>query len=184
LKGECFDIRYIVKKCSKYPQTVNTGEFEMKRLCDFYIQHAGLIGAVYCTVPNLVWFFAALLCVTFRGVYLLRLVLSLVVGCAIASYLNRYGVDTWLCKHRSANGPATILDGILVGAAIGVGSALFPTLTVLISSSDTEKAKTIIIITYISATFVGAVFGSVLAAIARKYVGSIPTGDGEVPCAS
>jgi len=107
-----------------------------------------------------------------------------VVGCAIASYLNRYGVDTWLCKHRSANGPATILDGIVVGAAIGVGSALLPTLTVLISSSDTETAKTIIIVTYLSATFVGAIFGVVLATIARKYVDSIPTGDSEVPCAS
>ena len=156
----------------------------MKRLCDFYIQHAGSIGAVYCTVPNLVWFFATLLCVPFRCVYLLRLVLSLVAGCAIASYLNRYGVNTWLCKHRSANGPATILDGIVVGAAIGVGSALLPTLTVLISSSDTETAKTIIIVTYLSATFVGAVFGVVLATIARKYVDSTPTGDSEVPCDS
>ncbi|NIR68231.1 MAG: hypothetical protein GWO10_31720 [candidate division Zixibacteria bacterium] len=98
------------------------------------------------------------------------MVLSLVVGCTIASYLNRYGVDIWLCKHHSANGPGTILDGILVGAAIGIGSTLLPTLTVLISSSDTETAKTIIIVTYISVTFVGMVFGAVLATIARKYV--------------
>lgn len=27
----------------------------MKRLCDFYIRRAGLIGAVYCAVPNLGW---------------------------------------------------------------------------------------------------------------------------------
>ena len=142
----------------------------MNRLCDFYIRNAGAIGAVYCTVPNLTWFSATLLCGTFREVYLLRMVLSLVVGCTIASYLNRYGVDIWLCKHRSANGPGTILDGILVGAAIGIGSALLPTLTVLISSSDTEKAKTIIIVIYISVTFVGMVFGAALATIACKYV--------------
>jgi Na+-driven multidrug efflux pump len=93
-----------------------------------------------------------------------------VVGCTITAYLNRYGVEIWLCKHHSANGPATVLDGALVGAAVGIGSALLPMLSVLISSSQPEKAKTIIIITYLSATFVGAVFGAVLATIARKYV--------------
>ncbi len=157
------------------------GEFEMKLLCDFYIRRAGSIGVIYCAAPNLVWFIAALLSVPFREVYLLRLGLSLVVGCAITAYLNRYGVEIWLCKHRSANGPATILDGVLVGAAIGFGSALLPTLSVLISSNHPELAKTVIIVTYLSATFVGAVFGAVLATIARKYVDRIPTGRGEVP---
>jgi len=157
------------------------GEFEMKRLCDFYIRRAGSIGVIYCAAPNLVWFIAALLSVPFREVYLLRLGLSLVVGCAITAYLNRYGVEIWLCKHRSADGPATILDGVLVGAAIGFGSALLPTLSVLISSNHPELAKTVIIVTYLSATFVGAVFGAVLATIARKYVDRIPTGGGEVP---
>ncbi|MHC4094686.1 MAG: hypothetical protein ACYSU3_01385 [Planctomycetota bacterium] len=142
----------------------------MKRLCDFYIRRAGLIGVFYCAVPSLVWFIDALLYIPFREVYLLRLGLSLVVGCTITAYLNRYGVEIWLCKHHSANGPATVLDGALVGAAVGIGSALLPMLSVLISSSQPEKAKTIIIITYLSATFVGAVFGAVLATIARKYV--------------
>jgi phosphate/sulfate permease len=84
--------------------------------------------------------------------------------------LNRYGVEIWLCKHRSTNGPATILDGILVGAAIGIGSALLPTLSVLISSSNLERAKTIIIVTYLLVAFVGGVFGFVLARIAQKYI--------------
>ena len=152
----------------------------MKRLCDFYIGHAGLIGAVYCAVPNLGWFIAALLFVPFRQVYLLRFGLSLVVGCAIAACLNRYGVGIWLCKHRSADGPATIVDGVLVGAGVGIGSALLPTLSVLIRSSRPEVAKTVIIVTYVSAAFVGAVFGAVLATIARKYVGRIPTGKEEI----
>jgi hypothetical protein len=104
-----------------------------------------------------------------------------VVGCAITAYLNRYGVEIWHCKHRSADGPATILDGVLVGAAIGFGSALLPTLSVLISSNHLELAKTYIIVTYLSVTFVGAVFGAILATIARKYIDRIPTGGGEVP---
>ncbi|MHC4258804.1 MAG: hypothetical protein ACYSTF_00090 [Planctomycetota bacterium] len=94
--------------------------------------------------------------------------------------LNRYGVEMWLCKHRSADGPATILDGVLVGAAIGIGSALLPTLTLLVSSSRPQTAKTIIIVTYLSATLVGAVFGAVLATIARKYVDRRAANTGEI----
>jgi hypothetical protein len=144
--------------------------FKMKRLCDFYIKRAGLIGVFYCAVPNLVWFTMAFICIPFREVYLLRLCISLVVGCTIAAYLNRYGVEIWLCKHRSANGPATILDGILIGAAIGIGSALLPTLSVLISSSNLERAKTIIIVTYLLVTLIGGIFGLVIAKLGQKYV--------------
>jgi hypothetical protein len=142
----------------------------MKRLCDFYIHHAGLIGALYCAIPNIAWFVLALLFVPFRDVYLLRLVLSLAVGCTIAAYLNQYGVETWLSKHRSQDGPATVLDGVLIGAAIGIGSALLPTLSVLIRSNHLETAKTAIIVTYLSAPFLGAIFGAVIARIAQKYV--------------
>ena len=142
----------------------------MKRLCDLYIKRAGLIGVIYCAVPNLVWFMLAFICIPFREVYLLRLFISLAVGCTIAAYLNRYGVEAWLCKHRSDKGPATILDGILIGAGIGIGSALLPTLSVLISSSNLERAKTIIIVTYLLVTLIGGIFGSVIAKIAQKYV--------------
>lgn len=152
-----------------------TGEFKMKRLCEFYIHHAGWIGAAFCAGPSLAWFLAALLFVPFRTVYLLRLCLSLLVGCVAGAYLNRYGVDMWLCKHRSANGPATVLDGALVGAAIGIGLALLPTLSILISSSSIETAKTTIIITYLAATSLGAALGAVLAGIARRYVGPVTT---------
>jgi len=144
----------------------------MKRLCDFYIRHAGWIGAACCAAPNLAWLLATFLFVPFRTVYLLRLSLSLLVGCVTGAYLNRYGVDTWLCKHRSTDGPATVIDGALVGAAIGIGSALLPTLSVLICSSRIETAKTAIVITYLAATSVGAVLGAVLARIARRYVGA------------
>lgn len=142
----------------------------MKKLCDFYIKRAGLIGVIYCAAPNLIWFIMAFICIPFREVYLLRLCLSLVVGCTIAAYLNRCGVEIWLCKHRSTNGPATVLDGVLIGSAIGIGSALLPTLTILISSSNFERAKTIIIVTYLLVTLVGGVFGLILARIAQKYI--------------
>ncbi len=154
--------------------------FRMKRLCDFYIRHAGWIGAAYCAAPNLAWFLATFLFVPFRTVYLLRLSLSLFVGCVTSAYLNRYGVDTWLCKHRSADGPATVVDGALIGAAVGIGSALLPTLSVLIRSSCIEVARNAIIITYLSATSIGAALGAVFAGIARRYVGAAAIDRGQM----
>ncbi|HUT88176.1 MAG TPA: hypothetical protein VMY37_01650 [Thermoguttaceae bacterium] len=147
----------------------------MKRLCEFYIRHAGWIGAIFCAVPTLAWFGAMLLWIPFREVYLVRLGLCLVVGCPIAAYLNRYGVNAWLCKHRSQSGPATTVDGMLVGAAIGIGSALFPVLTALISTNHPEAAKTFIIVSYLSVTFVGAIMGAALARIGREYLDRTPT---------
>lgn len=149
----------------------------MKRLCDLYIRHAGWIGAVFCAVPALVWFTATLLLIPLREVYLLRLGLCLVVGCPIAAYLNRYGVNAWLFKHRSPGGPATVVDGVLVGAAIGLGSALLPVLSALIKSNHPEAAKTFIIVSYLSVTLVGAIMGAVLALIARKHVDRAPASD-------
>jgi hypothetical protein len=151
----------------------------MKRLCDFYIRHAGLIGAIYCAVPALVWIISTSLCVGFRQVYLLRLGLCLVFGCAIAACLNRYGVNAWLCKHRSTNGPATVLDGALIGAAVGIGSALLPTLTALIRTNHPEMAKTFIIVTYLATALAGAVIGSVLATVGRKYIDRPLAGEAE-----
>ncbi len=142
----------------------------MKRLCDFYIRHAGWIGVVFCAAPALVWFIAGFKTYDFRWVYLVRLALVLGVGCPIAAYINRYGVEVWLRKHRSAEGPATILDGILVGAAIGVGIALLPTLVVFIQSNHLEMAKTYVIVTYLAGSLVGAVFGAILASVGRKYL--------------
>jgi hypothetical protein len=149
---------------------ISLGEFEMKKLCDLYIRYAGFIGVLFCAVPNLAWFIGGLFLVPFREVYLLRLALSLAIGCPIAAYLNRYGVDIWLLKHRSTKGPATIFDGSLVGAAIGIGCALLPTLTIFIASNHVEIAKNLVIITYLSAAFIGVILGAILATIARKYV--------------
>jgi hypothetical protein len=108
--------------------------------------------------------------VPFRGVYLVRLALCLAVGCPIGAYLNRYSVDMWLAKHRGDSGPAKIIDGTLNGAAVGIGTALLPALTSLISSNHPEMAKTFIIVAYIAAALVGAVIGSMVAAVGRKHL--------------
>jgi hypothetical protein len=147
----------------------------MKKLCDLYIKRAGLVGALHCAIPSLGWFAGMLLFVAFREVYIVRLALCLAVGCPIGAYLNRYSVDMWLVKHCSDSGPARISDGTLNGAAVGIGTALLPALTSLISSNHFEMAKTFIIVSYIGAAFVGAIIGTLVAAVGRKYIAEIPS---------
>ena len=142
----------------------------MKKLCDLYIQHAGWVGVFHCALPSLVWFGSMLVFVPFREVYFVRLVLCLAVGCPVGAYLNRYSVDMWLAKHRSDSGPASVIDGTLNGAAVGIGTALLPALTSLISSNHPEMAKTFIIVSYIAAAFAGGVIGTMVAAVGRKYL--------------
>ena len=143
----------------------------MKKLCDLYIKRAGLVGVFHCALPSLGWFVSMLLFVPFREVYIVRLALCLAVGCPIGAYLNRYSVDTWLVKHCSDSGPARIFDGTLNGAAVGIGTALLPALTSLISSNHFEMAKTFIIASYIASTLVGGIIGTMVAAVGRKYIG-------------
>jgi hypothetical protein len=119
----------------------------MRKLCDLYIKHAAWVGALHCAIPALGWFVGLLIFVPFREVYLVRLELCLAIGCPIGAYLNRYSVDSWLAKHQGESGPAGIIDGVLNGAAVGVGTALLPALTALINSNHLEMAKKIVIIT-------------------------------------
>jgi hypothetical protein len=139
----------------------------MRRWCDAYIRHAGLIGVLYAAVPALGWFIYSLVNPPFRDVYLLRLAIALVVGCGIGAYLNRFGLELWLLKHRSEKGPATVLDGALIGAAIGVGIAVLPPLTALISTNHLELAKTFIIVSWLVACSLGLLIGATLAIIGR-----------------
>ena len=142
----------------------------MKKLCDLYIQHAGWVGVFHCALPSLVWFGSMLVFVPLREVYFVRLVLCLAVGCPVGAYLNRYSVDMWLAKHRGDSGPASVIDGTLNGAAVGIGTALLPALTSLISSNHPEMAKTFIIVSYIAAAFAGGAIGTMVAAVGRKYL--------------
>ena len=142
----------------------------VKRVCAVYIRHAGLIGALYAIVPVALWFGLCLIFIPFREVYLLRLVLSLLVGGGMGAYLNRFGLKLWLLKHRSTEGPATVLDGALIGGAIGAGIALLPPLTALIGSNDLEVAKTFIIVSWLAACFLGLIIGGTLAVFGRAHV--------------
>ena len=141
----------------------------MEKLCDLYIRRAGLVGVFHCALPAFGWFAGMLLFVPFREVYLVRLALCLAVGCPIGAYLNRYSVDMWLTKHHSDAGPAKIIDGALNGAAVGIGTALLPALTSLISTNHPEMAKTFIIVSYVAAALLGAIIGTMFAAVGRKY---------------
>jgi hypothetical protein len=142
----------------------------LARLCEFYIRRVTFIGAAYAIIPTIVWFGAVFLLLPFRSVYVLRLVLSLAVGGPVAGFVNRFGVRLWLTKHESSEGPATVLDGVLIGAACGFGTAFLPPLTSLISSHHIEEAKAFIIIAWFAATVIGALIGGVLAAAGRKHL--------------
>ena len=142
----------------------------MRRLCQLYIRRVKVIGVLYCAVPTLVWFLAVAATVPFRGVYALRLGLSLVIGGWIGAELNRFGLSLWLAKHRSQDGPATVPDGALIGAGIGLGTALLPPLTSLIGTHHLEAAKSFIICSWIGAAVVGALIGSGLAVIGRRHI--------------
>jgi len=142
----------------------------MKRLCDGYIRHAGLVGALYAIVPVLIWFGLCLALIPFRQVYLLRMLLALVVGGAMGAWLNRFGLELWLLKHRSGQEPATILDGALIGAAIGVGIALLPPLTALIYTEHPVEALTFIIAAWLASCLIGGCIGALLASVGRQHV--------------
>ena len=142
----------------------------MKGLCYSYIRHASGIGAIYCAIPSIAWFVVMIVSEPFREVYILRIFLCLTLGCAIAAFLNRWGLYMWLIKHRSPDGPATVMDGTLVGAAIGVGSALLPPLSSLILTNHLEMAKAFIIATYLCSAFLGGILGTFYAVVGRKYI--------------
>lgn len=141
----------------------------MKRLYDFYLAHPRLIGALYCIVPVSLGFAILFAANPFRGVYVLRLILSLALGAPLAAWLNEFGLRLWLLKHASPAGPASVLDGVLIGAAVGAGAALVPPLTTLLASHHLEDAKTIIIVCWVAALLVGGIIGGSLAVIGIKF---------------
>lgn len=142
----------------------------MKKMCDLYVNRAGLVGIFHCAVFAIVWFVYVAATVPFRDVYLLRLGLCLFIGCPVGAFLNRYSVDMWLTKHRGDSGPAGIIDGAINGAAVGIGTALLPALSALISTNHPEMAKTFIIVVYVATAVLGGIIGTVFAAIGRKHI--------------
>lgn len=142
----------------------------MKRLCEFYMRHPRLIGALYCIVPVLIAYAILFGTSPFRGVYVLRLILSFVIGVPIAACVNELGLRLWLIKHQSNDGPATVSDGFFIGAGVGIVTTFVPPLLILIATHHFEGAKTAILLCWAAGVIVGGLMGASLAVIGRQYV--------------
>ena len=142
----------------------------MKKLCDLYVAKAGFIGALFCIVPTLIGFAVVFCVVPFRQVYLCRLAIAILVGGPVAAYLNRFGLSLWICKHNSPKGPATALDGALIGWFLGMGMAVVPAFTHFIASNDMDETKTVVIAIWFIAGVVGAIMGGTIGLVGAKYV--------------
>lgn len=151
-------------------------ESVMKRLCDAYIRNPCLIGFIYGIVPPLIWLAVYLSFPEWRPVYLVRIAIAFVLGGVLGAGLNRFGLSLWLIKHRSAEGPASVLDGTLIGAAISCGSGLLPPLTNLIQTNHPNEAMTAIIASWLASCVIGGIFGTILAVIGRTHVERPATG--------
>ena len=108
--------------------------------------------------------------IPFREVYLLRLGIAVLVGGWVAAWLHAYGVKIWLIKHRSPAGPATAVDGALIGTAVGGGIQVIPALTAFIATNHPEEAKAIVIGVWLVSLVIGALVGASLASIWGQYV--------------
>ncbi len=142
----------------------------MKKLCDLYVARAGLIGALYCIVPTLIGFAVVLWVMPFRQVYLLRLAIAVLAGGPVAAYLNRFGLSLWMIKQASPKGPATILDGALIGCFLGLAMAVIPAFTHFIASSNVSRTQTIVLAIWIIAGVAGAIIGGILGSVGKKYL--------------
>jgi hypothetical protein len=142
----------------------------MKKLCDLYVARAGLIGALYCVIPTLIGFAVVFCTVPFREVYLYRLAIAIFVGGPVAAWLNRFGLSLWICKHSSPKGPATVLDGAVIGWFLGMGMAVIPAFVHFIASNGMDGTKTIVIAIWFIAGAVGAILGGTLGWIGVKYL--------------
>ena len=146
----------------------------MKKLCDFYVARAELIGALYCVVPTLIGFGIMFCVVPFRSVYILRLAIALFVGGPVAAWLNRFGLSLWMIKHASPRGPATVLDGALIGWFLGMGMAVIPAFTHFIASNGMDGTKTIVLLIWFAAGAAGAILGTIIGSIGVKYLDRQP----------
>lgn len=142
----------------------------MKKLCDLYVARAELIGALYCILPTLIGFGILFCVVPFRPVYLLRLAIAIFVGGPVAGWLNRFGLSLWMIKHGSPKGPATVLEGALIGWFLGMGMAVIPAFTHFIASSDLNRTKTAVLAIWFIAGAVGAILGTIIGSIGVKYM--------------
>ena len=139
-----------------------------ERLAWFYIKHIKLIASLYVIVPLSIWIIWILETISFREVYYLRIVISLLLGIPISIFFNKYGIELWLAKHQSKRGPAGGLDGAIIGSFIAAWIVMVPTLTSLIATNDIEQTKTFVILCWIISVFVGLIIGGFLGAFGKR----------------
>ena len=142
----------------------------MKHWSCGYVRRAALIGALYSIVPTCLTFAFIFLANPFRGVYMLRFALALLIGGAMGAFVHRRGVSLWLSRHRSPEGPISITDGALIGAGVGLSGTIIPALTSLIATNHLELAKIFIIGSWLAALLIGGVIGAILTAIGRVHI--------------
>jgi hypothetical protein len=143
---------------------------KMKNAVKFYLNHPGLIGCVLFLIPALSVFAWMFMFQPFRSIYVVRCILTAAVGGAIAAFTHRYGISLWISKHISPKGPAGIIDGIAIGAAVGFFMCLIPALFSLIQSNNLEQTLTFIITSYLASVLLGGILGGAAASIGKKYI--------------
>jgi hypothetical protein len=143
---------------------------KMKNAVTFYINHSALIGAILFLIPAISVFAWVFTFQPFRSIYVVRFILTVAIGGAIAAFIHRYGISLWISKHFSSKGPAGIFDGIAIGAAVGLFMALVPALFSLIQSNNLEQTLSFIMASYLASALLGGILGGAAAAIGRKYV--------------
>jgi hypothetical protein len=142
----------------------------MKSVAKFYIAHAMPIGAILFLIPVVAVFLWMFVNLPFREIYVLRFALTAVVGGIIAAFVHRYGISLWVIKHQSQKGPAGFIDGMAIGAAVGLLMALVPPLFSLIQSNHPEQTKTFIIVSYIGGAVAGGLLGGIVSAVGKDLV--------------
>ena len=100
--------------------------------------------------------------------------LSLVLGGLAAAVVHDRGLKLWLTRHRSAEGPAGVGDGIMLGACTGMASVLFPSLTSLIATNHPEEAKAYVIVSWLSGMVLGGVAGGIVASVGKRHLDREP----------
>lgn len=142
----------------------------MKRLCEAYVKHIRIFGALMCIIPFSIVSAFLMTQTPFREVYLLRLALGIVFGGMAGALGNEYMVQNFFFRVRTKDYGQGITHGCVGGFLAGTMTAWFPPLTLFISSTDVEQAKTILILSWLGAGLIGVAVGGVFGWFGVRYL--------------
>ncbi len=148
----------------------------MKRLCEVYVKHIRIFGALMCIIPFSMVSLVLMTQTPFREVYLLRLALGIVFGGLAGALGNEYMVQNFFFRVTRKDYALGITHGCVGGFLAGTMTAWFPPLTLFISSTDVEQAKTILIVSWLGAGLLGVVVGGVFGWFGVRYLVGEPPG--------